>query len=82
MLHQHSSVKTKILTTILSTIHLALISLGLVSCVIQTPKLPEQVSPQKEQNNPQSREVNNNDDGDDDNNDDNDDDDKDDDDGN
>lgn len=77
MLHQHSSVKTKILTTIFSTIHLALISLGLVSCVIQTPKLPEQVSPQKEQNNQQPREANNNDDDDDDNNDDDDQDDND-----
>jgi hypothetical protein len=73
MLHQPGNLKTKILKTTFVTIHLALISLGLVSCFGQAPNLPEQRWPQKEQNNQQEA----NDDNDDNNDDDKDDDDND-----
>lgn len=53
MLNQNANLKAKTLKTIFVTIHLALISLGLVSCV-QAPKPPEQISPQKEQYNNQT----------------------------
>ncbi|MBD2452354.1 hypothetical protein H6G76_35690 [Nostoc sp. FACHB-152] len=55
MLNQDVNLKTKTLKTIFATIHLGLISLGLVSCVVQAPKLPEATSPQKEQYNNQNQ---------------------------
>jgi hypothetical protein len=64
MLNQNANLKTKTLKTIFVTIHLALISLGLVSCV-QAPNPPEQTSPQKEQGNQQPGEATNEDDDDD-----------------
>lgn len=78
MLNQDGNWRTKTLNTILATFHLALISLGLVSCVIQTPNPPEVNSPQKEQyNNQTNQESDEANDKDDDDNDDNNDNDKD-----
>ncbi|MBD2441472.1 hypothetical protein [Nostoc sp. FACHB-110] len=49
MLNIDKTLKTKVLKTVVATIHLALISSGLVSCVIQAPNPPESNSPPKQE---------------------------------